>query len=151
MPDWWGWMSSVEDIRARHVQKSTWNEGKYVYWCGGCGQRPWPCDTAIVLAALDAALARERRAEVERDFLLVRASEAGAVRFTAERFTGISSNALVRFAFTGLEPGPGEYPHDGSDMAACERTVLMAPKHLAARMGPLMDKYRAALAETSEP
>lgn len=47
---------AVAAIEARHVRNATWDSGNpeandgWVTWCGGCGQRPWPCDTAAVLA-----------------------------------------------------------------------------------------------------
>lgn len=113
------------------------------------------------------------RLEAERAFLLARA-EASHREFTSERWTGISSDALVAYAFGQAEPDcnymggkPGKpagrrsgwicsgwlghpgphhsgadelvdafpsdplgYPHDPSDLLACERTWLRLPEHL---------------------
>lgn len=63
----------------------------------------------------------------ERDFLLDRANAAGTCSFGAERWTGISSNALVTVAFGGEN---GALPSDCADLAACYRTVIRLPRHL---------------------
>lgn len=90
----------------------------------------------------------------ERDFLFERSMQAGICRFDQDRFTGISSNALVRFAFTGEEPEVNgrdwRYPSDASDLAACEHTYAMAPAHLQPRMLPLLEKYRAHIQAKAE-
>jgi hypothetical protein len=59
-------------------------------------------------------------------FLLHRSSEAGSCSFDNDRFTGMSSNALVRFAYGGKH---NCMPSDRSDYAACVRTVRMLPQH----------------------
>lgn len=113
------------------------------------------------------------RVEAERAFLLARA-QASRLEFTSERWTGISSDALVAYAFGQGEPrcnymggtpghpagnrsgwicsgrlghsgphrtgdeelvdpfpsDPTGYPHDPSDLLACERTWLRLPEHL---------------------
>jgi len=80
--------------------------------------------------------ARPRRKEMdeqiaqlkaERDFLLQRAGAAGSCNFTNERWTGVSSNGLVTIAFGGQSD---DLPLDGSDLAACYRTVMRLPAHL---------------------
>ena len=85
-------------------------------------------------------LLKERAADVR--FLLKRLP-TGQVR-SGERFTGISSNSLVRYAFGGGKPDfPGEYPFDIPDLNACERTWRMLPKHRRVRkVERLLEKYR---------
>ena len=67
-------------------------------------------------------------AELNADikFLLERSSEAGSCDFTNERWTGTSSNALVRFAYGGKHDC---MPSDRSDYGACLRTVRRLPRH----------------------
>ena len=60
------------------------------------------------------------------DFLVHRAARAGHVRFS-ERFTGVSSNDLVRLAYTGMSDKA--LPRDHGDAHACARTWEMLPKH----------------------
>lgn len=42
------------ELRRIHVKNETWDKGNpeavdgFVTWCAGCGQRPWPCDTAVL-------------------------------------------------------------------------------------------------------
>lgn len=59
-------------------------------------------------------------------FLLLRSSEAGSCDFTSARWTGMSSNALVRFAYGGKHDC---MPSDRSDFHACVLTVKRLPKH----------------------
>lgn len=80
-----------------------------------------------------AEIAREtcetcKKLTAERDFLLLRCSNAGKVSFHNERWTGVSSNALVDVAFFGREDN--SLPWDGQDLAACYRTVMRLPEHL---------------------
>lgn len=63
----------------------------------------------------------------ERDFLLARSGHAGTASFGNERWTGMSSNALVTVAFGGEDR---RLPSDSSDLAACYRTVMRLPPHL---------------------
>lgn len=67
-------------------------------------------------------------AEMEADiaFLLLRAGCAGSCSFTSDRWTGTSSNAIVKFAYGGEQD---DMPYDRSDYAACVRTVKRLPKH----------------------
>jgi hypothetical protein len=126
------------------------------------------------------------RLEAERAFLLARA-EASHREFTSERWTGISSDALVAYAFEQSEPGcnyiggksgepagkrsgwicsgwlghpgphhsgadelvdpypsdPMGYPHDPSDLLACERTWLRLPEHLKTpKVRALLELFR---------
>lgn len=60
------------------------------------------------------------------DFLLLRAMSAGSVSFTANRWTGQSSNALVSVAYGGAQDA---FPYDRSDYAACVRTFKRLPSH----------------------
>lgn len=63
-------------------------------------------------------------------FLLARAD--GANCFSCdddERTTGTSSNALVRFCYTGKPPRRDEAPADLSDLLACHRAYSMLPDH----------------------
>lgn len=84
--------------------------------------------------------------EAERDFLLERADSAGSMSFHAERDTGQSSNALVRYAITGVEPAKDRYPGDADDLRACFRAREKAPAHLHPRMDDLLERYRAHVA-----
>jgi hypothetical protein len=131
------------------------------------------------------------RLEAERAFLLARA-EATTYEFLAERWTGISSDALVAYAFGQAEPGcnyiggkpghparhgsgsgwicsgwlghlgphhsgadelvdpfpsdPSGYPHDPSDLLACERTWLRLPEHLKTpKVRALLELFRAGV------
>lgn len=61
------------------------------------------------------------------------------------RCTGVSSDALTLYAL-GLGPLPSQssYPHDASDLAACELTYTMAPPDVATAMVPTLALYRAA-------
>ena len=61
------------------------------------------------------------------DFLLDRTMEAGTCRFGGDRFTGLSSNDLVRLAYTGEHRG--RLPSDYADAGACVRTWAMLPAH----------------------
>lgn len=77
------------------------------------------------------------------------------------RVTGISSDAMVAFAVLGaprpMTPGhpivPGgmswqgdecgsHYPHDQSDLDACERTFALAPPAIADEMDAVMRDFR---------
>lgn len=82
----------------------------------------------------------------ERDFLLARAEFAGHATFTADRWVGISSNALVRAAFKGEIPDLRDYPRDQSDLEACRRTVDRLPEHLRARGQEVLSHYEKHLA-----
>ena len=73
-------------------------------------------------------LTRAQMAE-DLEYLLDRASHAGRCEFTNDRKVGVSSNALVRCAYGGAEPGEDEQPHDRSDYAACVRAVCELPTH----------------------
>lgn len=59
-------------------------------------------------------------------FLLLRAGSAGSFSCSADRWTGMSSNALVRLAYGGEQDC---MPSDRSDYAACVRTYVRLPKH----------------------
>lgn len=63
-------------------------------------------------------------------------------RWTRDRCTGISSDALTFHGVGDPEPGPGSYPADLGDLMACERTYLMAPDEVRERMLPVLEKYR---------
>lgn len=78
-------------------------------------------------AALIEQLVGDRdRAEADVAFLLLRAGAAGSVSFTRDRWTGMSSNAIVAVAFGGELR---TLPSDVSDYLACVRTVRRLPKH----------------------
>ena len=62
-------------------------------------------------------------------YLIQRASGAGHLRFDAQRDYGVSSNALVLYAYTGVEPTEWQWPSDRSDYAACVRAVRKMPRH----------------------
>lgn len=59
-------------------------------------------------------------------FLLLRCKCAGSCSFTNDRWTGMSSNALVAFAYGGEQDC---MPSDRSDYAACVRTFRRLPEH----------------------
>ena len=73
---------------------------------------------------------REEMLRAERDFLLDRVGHAGKCMFGGKRWTGMSSNALVDVAFGRKND---RLPLDGSDLAACYRTVMRLPDHLISR------------------
>lgn len=81
------------------------------------------------------------------DFLVDRANEAGSVTFSSGRSVGLSSNALVRFAYTGEHDGV--WPSDTYDYAACVRAVANLPDHRRTRR--VMDKLREAERNTRYP
>lgn len=93
------------------------------------------------------AMVRVAELEAEVLFLLGRAAKAGGWYADPNRCVGISSNALVWFAFRGEEPDHTEFPRDPSDLAACIRTVRKMPAHLRARVeaSTVMDRYRSAV------
>lgn len=68
--------------------------------------------------------------QADIDFLLARTMRAGSVSFggSDQRDTGVSSNAIVRFAYTGEHNGKS-WPLDKSDYAACVRAVRKLPRH----------------------
>lgn len=45
------------------------------------------------------------------------------------RCWGISSDAIIRFAYGGEPPGVNEAPWDRSDLDACEVAVTKLPRH----------------------
>lgn len=71
---------------------------------------------------------RERLIE-DLDHLLKRADEAGHFRCGPGRFYGISSNALVRYAYTKGAMPVDKFPADGSDLMACILAYEMLPEH----------------------
>lgn len=77
--------------------------------------------------------------QADIDFLLLRAGSAGSCSFRSDRWTGMSSNAIVCLAYGGEQRA---MPSDRSDYAACVRTVRRLPKH---RKTPkVMDALRRA-------
>jgi hypothetical protein len=64
--------------------------------------------------------------------------------FSAE-LTGLSADAMTLFAYHGGKPA--NYPRDTDDLGRCERAYAAAPPHLQARMLPLLEKWRNALAD----
>ena len=79
--------------------------------------------------------------QADIDFLLLRSGRAGSCSFTSDRWTGMSSNALVSLAYGGKQDA---MPHDRSDYAACVRTVRRLPKHR--RTPEVLDGLRRARA-----
>ena len=66
------------------------------------------------------------------------------------RYTGISSDALAEYGVRGRgKPTLNEYPADRSDLDACERTYLLAPDAVRNRMLPVLNRYRAYVAENA--
>lgn len=88
--------------------------------------------------------AEELSQEVE--FLLTRAMQGGLCYFGQDRFTGVSSNAMVFYAFGGEYPSSDKFPYDPSDLKACVLTRKMAPNHIKPKMDDLLIKYRDAVA-----
>lgn len=72
--------------------------------------------------------ASQKIVELEADvaFLLLRSGSAGSVSFTSDRWTGMSSNSLVAFAYGGEQR---HMPADRGDYAACVRTYVRLPRH----------------------
>lgn len=68
------------------------------------------------------------REQLEADvaFLLLRADAAGSINFTNDRWTGMSSNALVALAYGGKQTA---MPSDRADYAACVRSYHRLPRH----------------------
>lgn len=81
----------------------------------------------------------------EREYLLSRAAWAGHATFDMHRWVGISSNALVTYAFGGPEPDPQHFPRDPSDLASCYRAVRRLPDHLRDRGKKILPRYRKAV------
>lgn len=85
--------------------------------------------------------------------------EDGGAKFLGERYRrqqernqprcwGISSDALALVGVGAIERPPRhDFPSDEDDLAACERTYAMAPPHIQARMLPVLEEYRAAIAD----
>ena len=82
------------------------------------------CNAGRALA-LTAGRVDDLRADVA--YLLNRAGNAGHYKYDPGRDFGASSNALVAYAYTGIEPT--EWPKDRSDYAACVRAVRKMPRH----------------------
>ncbi|MEZ0249722.1 MAG: hypothetical protein ACAH20_02045 [Methylobacteriaceae bacterium] len=70
----------------------------------------------------------QKIAELQADvaFLLARCAEAGRAGFSSDRWTGMSSNALVSVAYGGEQAA---MPYDRFDYAACVRTYARLPRH----------------------
>lgn len=92
-------------------------------------------------------MSKELNSEEVTQWVLKRACNTGKCSFTSERDTGMSSNALVWFAFTGEEPEINGwnlcYPSDPSDLRACMNCFDGAPKSVQTQMVPLLRKYVA--------
>jgi len=60
-------MTDLDAIRARHVPSDEPDRDPDRVWCDGEGYYgpDWPCDTAVVLAALDATLDAALATEAE--------------------------------------------------------------------------------------
>lgn len=77
--------------------------------------------------------------------------DGSGANFRADRCTGVSSDAMAWFGIQMRgEPQDHEYPADESDLAACERTYEMAPPHVQARMLPVLQSYRLAVASEAQ-
>ncbi len=79
--------------------------------------------------------------QADIDFLLLRAGSAGSCSFSNDRWTGLSSNAIVAVAYGGEQTA---MPWDRGDYAACVRTVRRLPRHR--RTAKVMDALRTARA-----
>ena len=66
------------------------------------------------------------QAAADIEFLLARCECAGSCSFGSDRWTGMSSNAIVSLAYGGKQDA---MPRDRSDYAACVRTVRRLPLH----------------------
>ena len=85
--------------------------------------------------------------DAELRFMILREESRG--QWGRPRCTGRSSDALARFGL-GYGEKPTEnndYPHDGADLDACERTYAMAPTHVQAKMRPVLLAYRVYVYE----
>lgn len=98
-------------------------------------------DAALIVAARNALpglLGRVAAAEADRDYLVGRMVLADR----RASYTGVSSNAMVRVAFSG---GDAWYPSDRWDWRRCLLAYALAPDELRERMRPTMREYRARL------
>lgn len=55
--------------------------------------------------------------------------------------TGVSSDALLRYAMTGVL-SEYDHPHDRGDLDRCERLFAAAPRHLQRKMEPILIGWR---------
>mgnify|MGYP000385529175 CR=1 FL=1 len=98
--------------------------------------------------------------EQDISFLLERQDKAGSFSCGEGRDTGISSNALVKYAYleyTGISgPDKSKYPSDPPDLAACFRAYMKLPLHrktvdvailLAGFADHVGEKYRSEVAD----
>lgn len=88
---------------------------------------------------------------VALDFLYARqVADGPGIKFTADRVRGTSADALAWYGAGARDaPTEDEYPLDNDDLGACERTYAMAVGQCAERMLPVLEKYRAAVAENN--
>lgn len=96
-------------------------------------------------AGAEADLADELKAALK--FLYARQVHDGpGLRLDGQRCRGRAADALAWYGVGARDaPHRDEYPLDQSDLAACARTLDMAPDHIAERMRPVFDLYVAAL------
>lgn len=104
--------------------------------CNGSAHQENPFETITALRK------ENERLKEEKTFMRLRAELYHARE--NERFTGISSDALARFALGGNPPLSREFPADWYDLNACTRTVNMMPKHL--RTAEVLAFYRKYVA-----
>jgi hypothetical protein len=94
-------------------------------------------------ALLSGSYTSEDHLLTEHQFLRERARLCGGFMTTvgADRCWGTSSNALVEYVLGGPEPYLRDYPHDDSDLTACERVVALLPAHLQKRGMSQLERY----------
>lgn len=102
----------VARVRAKHVRK----HDRYPIYCGAC-LVVWPCDTAQLLAATDAAAQRAQTAEAERDRLAARSIR---LQHAVENWEGIGHRTDC----------PAEV-----DAQRCDETDAPCPGHRACECG----------------
>lgn len=56
--------------------------------------------------------------------------------------TGLSSDALLRFALYGTKPPEFNWPRDAGDFGRCQRMYDAAPPHLQRKMLPTLERFR---------
>jgi hypothetical protein len=71
----------------------------------------------------------QEKTQADLDFLLNRSMQAGCTSFRKDRDSGISSNALIYYCYSGILPSKDKYPRDVSDLSGCNLAFLSLPNH----------------------
>jgi len=106
--------AELDRLDRKHRKDQTWDSGNpeavdgYVTWCKGCHQRPWPCDSARLLAAA-------RQPEPAR-----KAALREAIELTWPCSNCCDGHNAIRAALTAPSPSP-EPPLDERKLAQLKR------------------------------